>query len=71
MQQSHLARRPNTALDLTPQSGDKIEAFLKSGISPTVFPIYWSGAAQRQAVGPPGSNTYGAMEDRSTWFRKV
>jgi hypothetical protein len=41
---------PNTALDLTPQSSDKIGAFLESRISPTVFPIYWCGAAQRQAV---------------------
>jgi hypothetical protein len=30
---------PNTALELTPQSGLKIVAILRSGFSPTAFPI--------------------------------
>ena len=48
---------PKTALELTPQSGDKIVAILRSGIGPTAFPVFRCGAAQRQAVGPQPINT--------------
>jgi hypothetical protein len=40
------------ALELTPQSGPKIEAILKSRIRLTVISPYRGGAAQRQAVRP-------------------
>jgi hypothetical protein len=40
------------ALEPTPLCGPKIGCILKSGLGPTVFPIYQCGAAQRQAVSP-------------------
>jgi hypothetical protein len=43
--------RANKPMQPTPLCGLKIVAFLKAGIGPTVFPIYWCGAADGQAVG--------------------
>jgi hypothetical protein len=38
-------------MELTPQASSKIGSILKVGIGSTAFPLYWCGAAQRQAVG--------------------
>jgi hypothetical protein len=37
--------QPNKPLKLTPLCGRKIGAILTVGIGPSVFPIYWCGAA--------------------------
>jgi hypothetical protein len=43
---------PNTALELTPQSGLKIVVILRIRSGPSAFLFYQCGAAQRQAVRP-------------------
>jgi hypothetical protein len=42
---------PNKPFQLTPLRGRKIGAFLKTGNSPSAFPIKSGGAAERQGVG--------------------
>jgi hypothetical protein len=42
---------PNTALELTPQSGEQDRGHFESWFHSTAMAIYQCGAAQRQAVG--------------------
>ena len=46
------AGQPNTALDLTRQSGPKIVTILRARFGPIAMPLYRGGAAQCQAVEP-------------------
>jgi hypothetical protein len=58
--------RPNTALELTPLRGPKIDAILKAEFAPGAFPIYEGGAAKRQDVSPQVISPIGReLYDRS------